>query len=82
MIAPSSLQSIAPWLFPERLDDLPPFDQPILPCTPKIARWILEKPYSPGGLGLYHSSFHLGLWIPKKSTENSFLKNRLFSKNT
>jgi hypothetical protein len=75
MIAPSSLQSIAPWLFPERLGDVPPFDQLILPCIPKIARWILAKPYSPGGFGLYYSFFHLDLGGPEKSTENSFFKS-------
>jgi len=75
MIAPSSLQSIAPWLFPKRLGDAPPFDQPILPCTPKIARWILAKPYSPGGFGRYHPFFYLDLLGPEKSMENSTFKS-------
>jgi hypothetical protein len=74
MIAPSSLQSIAPWLFPKRLGDAPPFDQPILPCTPKIARWILAKPYSPGGFGRYHPFFILIYWAPKSQWKIPLLK--------
>jgi len=80
MIVPSSRQSIAPWLFPERLGDMPPFYQTILPCTPKIASWILAKLHSPGGFYLGHSFFYLDLWGPEKSTENSILPLSLFAK--
>jgi len=34
----------------------------------------MGKTCSPGSLALCHSPFHLDLWVPKKSTENSILR--------